>query len=436
MVKPITFGEYAESWWTDRTLKRPHPRPLPELVDQHILPTFETVPVKSIEPSAIRKWYSTLSPDTPTLRAHSYSLLRSILNDAVYDSLLPVNPCHIRGAGSAKKKHKQEPATLAELEIIVGAMPDRYRAMVLMAAWTALRFGELTALRRSDVDLTNGVVQVRLGVVRVNGGFETDTPKTESSIRDVAIPPHLIPVIRQHLERHVPWGRHALLFPAADGVKNMACSTLYTVYYPAREKAGRPDLRFHDLRHTGAVLAASTGATLAELMGRLGHSTPAAALRYQHAAKGRDAIIAQALSALAEAKSGHSKYSESLAQVRPSLIASTHGEQSCPEPTARKFLARTQFHVCGVLGVPDRRVDGAHFHPLATRGGTMPKHPAVQHIPDVERRLASLERAAACMDLQNVKTVRRYIAAGKLTGYRLGNRLLRSISTRSTPCSA
>jgi len=70
------------------------------------------------------------------------------------------------------------------------------------------------------------------------------------------------------------------------------------VFYPARSKAGREDLRFHDLRHTGAVLAASTGATLAELMARLGHSTPGAALRYQHAAQDRDRVIAAALSEL------------------------------------------------------------------------------------------------------------------------------------------
>ena len=63
-------------------------------------------------------------------------------------------------------------------------------------------------------------------------------------------------------------------------------------------KAGRPDLRFHDLRHSGAVLAA-TGATLAELMGRLGHSTPQAAMRYQHAPQGRDKKIAAALSKIA-----------------------------------------------------------------------------------------------------------------------------------------
>ncbi len=65
-----------------------------------------------------------------------------------------------------------------------------------------------------------------------------------------------------------------LLFPAAtDGNHHMAPATLYKVYYPAREAAGRKDLRWHDLRHTGAMLAAQTGATLAELMGRLGHTS-------------------------------------------------------------------------------------------------------------------------------------------------------------------
>ena len=74
--------------------------------------------------------------------------------------------------------------------------------------------------------------------------------------------------------------------------------SLYRHYYKARKAAGRPDLRFHDLRHTGAVLAAQSGATLAELMLRLGHSTPGAAMRYQHVAAGRDAEIAARLSAM------------------------------------------------------------------------------------------------------------------------------------------
>ena len=80
----------------------------------------------------------------------------------------------------------------------------------------------------------------------------------------------------------------------------MAPASLYKVFYRAREVANRPDLRFHDLRHTGAVLPAQAGATLAELKGRIGHSSPQAALRYQHVARGRDVEIAAALSKLAE----------------------------------------------------------------------------------------------------------------------------------------
>ena len=142
-------------------------------------------------------------------------------------------------------------------------------------------------------------VSITRAVVRVGGKFVVGSPKSDAGVRDVAIPPHLIPVVKAHLKNHVASGRDALLFPAAaDSDAHMAPSTLYKVFYPARKAARREDLRWHDLRHTGAVLAAQTGATLAELMGRLGHSTPGAAMRYQHAAADRDAEIARRLSAL------------------------------------------------------------------------------------------------------------------------------------------
>ena len=62
---------------------------------------------------------------------------------------------------------------------------------------------------------------------------------------------------------------------------------------------GKPDMRVHDLRHVGATLAAQAGATTKELMSRLGHTTPAMAMRYQIAAQERDVKIAEAMSALA-----------------------------------------------------------------------------------------------------------------------------------------
>lgn len=104
--------------------------------------------------------------------------------------------------------------------------------------------------------------------------------------------------MQAHLDTHVGAGGEALLFPAKHG-GYLAPGTLYRRFYTARTAAGRPDLRFHDLGHSGAVLAAQTGATLAELMARWGHSTPQAAMRYQHAAQGRDRQIAAALSKMA-----------------------------------------------------------------------------------------------------------------------------------------
>lgn len=295
----LTLSVFAEDWWAHRQLKprtRTHYR---TLLGRHILPTLGHVEVEKIGPGTVRAWYAATLPDSPTLRAHAYSLLRTVFNGAMADRLITSNPCTMRGAGNAKRVSKTEPATLEELAAIVAAVPQRYKLMVLLAAWCALRFGELTELRGHDVDTKRGVIKVRRGITCVKGEAVIGKPKSDAGIRDVAIPPHLLPMVRQHMLA-VGAGRDGLLFASAGDITvHMRPATLYRVYYPARDAAGRPDLRFHDLRHSGAVMAAATGATLAELMGRLGHSTPGAAMRYQSVAKGRDAEVAALLSKLA-----------------------------------------------------------------------------------------------------------------------------------------
>lgn len=300
----VALRVYADAWLTSRDLEDRTREHYEQLLRDHVYPRFGNVPVPEIGAAAVRTWHADLRTRTgPTARSHAYSLLRTVMNTAIADELIAANPCRVRGAGQTKRAAKIRPASLAELEIIVNAVPGKYKLMVLFAAWLALRFGELAELRRHDVDLNSGVVYVRRGVVRTNTGRKVKDPKTDAGKRPVAIPPHLVPVVESHLTAHAVAGRDGLLFPAGHG-SQLAPSTLYKVYYPARKKAGREDLRFHDLRHTGAVLAASTGATLAELMARLGHSTPAAAMRYQHAAQDRDKVIAGALSQLI---GGHSK---------------------------------------------------------------------------------------------------------------------------------
>lgn len=305
-VNRDSFAAYAPAWVaTRRTRKGPlKPRTAADytkLLDNVLIPAFGTTKVRSITPEQVDVWFAGLNPKTPTQNAHAYALLKAICKTAVEKKILATNPCQITGAGNAKRVRKIEPATLEQLDTIVDEVPERYELMILFAAWCQLRFGELTELRRSDVDVTSGVVKIRRGVTWVDGSPVLGVPKSDAGIRDVAIPPHILPAVRKHLKLMPMAGKNALLFPAAgDPHKHMRPATLTKVYYRARKVAGREDLAFHHLRHTGATYAAQAGATLAELMNRLGHSTSSAALKYQHTAAGRDQVIAEALSRLAE----------------------------------------------------------------------------------------------------------------------------------------
>lgn len=322
----VEFGSYSDSWLQARDLKprtRAHYR---QLLDAYILPAFADVPIRHLTPTAVRAWHTNTLVDRPTARSHAYSLLHAICSTAVAEEVMDSNPCRVRGASNTRRVHQPNPLSLSELDDLVAAMPERHRLLVLLAAWCGLRFGELAELRRTDLYLTGPkgpTVEVRRAVTRVPGeGTMTvviGKPKSEAGVRDVAIPPHLVPLIEHHFRKFVDENSSALLFPASDGISHLAPSAFYGKaprktrnrrtgkvtaraghgFYAARATIGRSDLRQHDLRHTGAVLAAQTGATLAELMARLGHSTAGAAMRYQHAAQGRDAQIASRLSELA-----------------------------------------------------------------------------------------------------------------------------------------
>ena len=134
-----------------------------------------------------------------------------------------------------------------------------------------------------DVDVATGTVRVVRALSWVGGEPIVGTPKSAAGTRVVSIPPHILPAIAHHLDTMTTPAADALLFPGRDGVSHLQPSTMHRHWRMAREAAGRPDLRVHDLRHTGATMAARAGATLAELQEWLGHSSVNAALRYQHA---------------------------------------------------------------------------------------------------------------------------------------------------------
>ena len=191
--------------------------------------------------------------------------------------------------------------SVAEVEAVAGAIEERYRALVLLAAWCGLRLGEALALTRADVDLEEGSVTIDKSAAELKSGERiVGPPKTKAGIRKVFVPPHVVPALAWHLEYFSGGPTPSdLVFTGTLG-QPVRRGSLYTAWMRATKAAGMDGVRIHDLRHTGATLAAATGATTKELMNRLGHASSDAALRYQHATKDRDAAIAAALSELVE----------------------------------------------------------------------------------------------------------------------------------------
>ncbi|MGO9657847.1 MAG: tyrosine-type recombinase/integrase, partial [Acidimicrobiales bacterium] len=144
------------------------------------------------------------------------------------------------------------------------------------------------------IDLLHREVRVAETVTEMAGGERfVGPPKTESSRRTVAIPPTIVPFIEEHLAS-VGAGPGAILFPAPEGGYLQRHNFRQRVWLPALRATGL-SYRFHDLRHVAMTLAAASGATIADLMARAGHSSPRAAMVYQHANRERDRAIAEAM---------------------------------------------------------------------------------------------------------------------------------------------
>lgn len=270
-------------------------------------------PTGRLSPALLDAWRASGAPQSSTLAlpatvpgpdagrvqvARAYAVLRTILNAAAHDGLIPANPCTIKNAGRVKTRERV-PATPAEIAAIATNMPPRYAATVHVAAWSGLRAGELYALTRAHVDLTAGTVRVERAMIELSQRLpiQFGPPKTTASLRTVHLPGPVVELLRTHLATFTGPGPDALVFAHTDGTPIRSVERT-RMFRAACEPLGLHDLRWHDLRHTGATLAAQAGASLRELQARLGHSTIAAAMTYQHATTERDRELADRLAGL------------------------------------------------------------------------------------------------------------------------------------------
>jgi integrase len=302
----VPLGEYAEKWIAERPLSSRTVDKYDRLLRLHLKPGLGSVDLVDITPARVRAWRAGLLADGvgQSTVAQAYRLLRAVLNTALDDDLIRGrNPCRIKGAD---KEHAAErpTASVEQVYAIAEAVKDWHRALVLTAALTGLRWGELMGLRRRHVDLEGGFLEIRGSLVEDGRDLTLDRTKSEAGVRVVGVPAVLVPELRRHLDEHAEAGPNGRVFVGPKGAtpRRSNFNRAWSAALARAEADGTAmpqGLHFHDLRHTANGFAADA-ASLKELMTRMGHSTARAALIYQHARRDREKEIAATVSARVE----------------------------------------------------------------------------------------------------------------------------------------
>lgn len=306
MAGRISLRVYAEAWLDQRRVRGAPLAPRTKilysgLLANHILPVLGNFELRRLDTATVRSWHRRLAgaegPGQNTA-AKSYRLLHAICATAVTEEEIRRNPCVLSGAG--QEPQSVRPAlTVQDVEALAEVVPARWRALVLVAAYGGLRFGELAALRRDHLDLERGVVMVDHSLAELPGGVRHEgPPKSRAGQREVAIPPHILDDVRAHVDSYAEPGPSGLVFVGPKGGPLRSANFGKAVWRPAVGRVGLGGVHFHDLRGFAATMAAISGATTAELMRRLGHASPDMALRYQRATAARDAAVAWSVSRL------------------------------------------------------------------------------------------------------------------------------------------
>ncbi|MGC4860013.1 tyrosine-type recombinase/integrase [Micromonospora sp. DT41] len=296
----VKLGDYARRWIDQRPNLRPRTVHLYGwLLDKHIVPYLGAAELGRLDTPMVRDWRANLLGNgvSVSMAAKAYRLLRAVLMTAVKeDMILPRNPCRIPGADQEKPAERPV-LTLAQVFKLADIVPPRYRALVLVTTFGCLRWGEVAALQRQDIDTVAGTIRVRQAYTEQRGvGLVLGPPKSRAGRRTVTLPPTVVKVVRDHLAAEVDDNPEAFVFTTESGRPIWRGNLNKLIAWKASVSLiGQPNLHFHDLRHTGNTLAAQTGASTRDLMARMGHDSPQAALIYQHATAEADRAIAEAL---------------------------------------------------------------------------------------------------------------------------------------------
>ena len=304
--KSLKFAEFVEVWKRDYGSKELAPTTYKRycrMLETRILPYFGHFYINKIRPTDIMKFYDLLEKDTQLVRKKGnngsktkkplsgktilehHRLLRAMLHRAVYWQLIVSNPAERVQPPRVKKPKRrsyddeQTKILLENLEKLT-VEDTKYKVAIILTIFTGVRLGELMGLEWQDVDFRNGIISInRSSQYLSDMGVFTKVPKTESSIREIAIPEFIISLLEEYKLWYEDqkslygelWTNSDRLFVQADG-KPMHPSSISKWFAKYVGTIGLPVINFHGLRHTNASLLVAQNIDIAVVSARLGHA--------------------------------------------------------------------------------------------------------------------------------------------------------------------
>lgn len=304
--KSLKFSEFTEIWKRDYGSKELAPSTYKRycrMLETRLLPYFGHFYINKIKPTDIMKFYDLLEKDTQLVRKKGnngsktkkplsgktilehHRLLRAMLHKAFYWQLIVANPAERVQPPKARKPKRrsyddeQTKILLENLELL-SSEDTKYKVAIILTVFTGVRLGELMGLEWTDVDFKNGIISInRSSQYLSDMGVFTKVPKTESSIREIAIPEFIISLLEEYKlwyeeQKSVYgelWTNSDRLFVQADG-KPMHPSTISKWFVKYVGQIGLPVINFHGLRHTNASLLVAQNIDIAVISARLGHA--------------------------------------------------------------------------------------------------------------------------------------------------------------------
>lgn len=311
----MRFDTWAERWFEGALHLRSSSRArVAQALSHDVTPAFGTRPLASITPSDIRTFVLSLSASgkAPATVRKSYNVLTSIMSAAVTEGLIGRTPCVGVKLPPVRRKEMRF-LTADELQVLADDVGERYVALVLLAGYVGLRWGELAGLRRERLRLLERKIDIVETLIEIDGGrLESGPPKTGN--RTVTLPMYVVEMLAQHLARF-PSENYVFTSPRGTPLRRHNFSR--RVFTPAVERTRLSPLRWHDLRHTAVALAVATGALPKAIQERLGHSSIQVTLdTYGHLFPSLEETLAERLDVVArEAAAAHLPPERRLTQV-------------------------------------------------------------------------------------------------------------------------